>query len=401
MEAKEAEGMRIELECPRPGTTSLAAGWSAASFLRRRFFSADESAHELSVHLRRDGVNIDAVPGEKFAGVFDAIDARGFEGYLLEASRGKGAAVIGFFKRACDTADPEENVLANLGGNLAARDDVGDSEPPARLENAESIAKDRRLIGRKVDNAVGDDDVHRTVWQRNVLDLPFEEFDVGNAGLAFVFIGERKHFIGHIEAVGSAGGADAAGGEQHVNAAAGAEVEHYFTRTQFGERGGIATTERGEQGFFRDLDDLRGVIEIGRNGIATAAGRSRSGAAAGAPAGGGTQSGFRVFLLHNFLHALLIGLVHSSSLPSLFADADDGFRLHSFVAGTAFGVKKLKEIAECVSVGGVAEKGAFAADTDKLFGFELVQMMRKRGRGNFQLLLDFTSEETIGMGGEK
>src|SRR5690348_8412961 len=105
--------MRIERECQRRGTTSVAAGWSAASCLRRRFYRADEGAHELSVHLRSDGVNIDAMAGEEFAGVFDAIDASGFEGYLLEAGGGEGAAVFVFFQCACDTADPEENVLAN------------------------------------------------------------------------------------------------------------------------------------------------------------------------------------------------------------------------------------------------------------------------------------------------
>ena len=85
----------------------------------------------------------------------------------------------------------------------------------------------------------------------NVLDLAFEELDVGDAGLALVFACKREHLVGHIEAVGFASRADAPGGEEHVDAAAGAEVENGFAGVQINEGGGIAAAERGEDGFFR------------------------------------------------------------------------------------------------------------------------------------------------------
>ena len=62
--------------------------------------------------------------------------------------------------------------------HLAAHDDVGDGEAAARLEHAEGLAQHAVLVGREVDDAVGDDDVHRVVGQRDVLDLALEELDV-------------------------------------------------------------------------------------------------------------------------------------------------------------------------------------------------------------------------------
>ena len=61
-------------------------------------------------------------------------------------------------------------------------------------------------------------------------DLAFEEFDVFDAGLALVFAGEGEHLVGHVEAVGFAGGADAAGGEEDVDAAAASRGRGRFRR---------------------------------------------------------------------------------------------------------------------------------------------------------------------------
>ena len=63
--------------------------------------------------------------------------------------------------------------------------------------------------------------------------------------LALVFIGESEHLVGHVEAVGFASGADAACGKKHVDAAAGAEVEHGFAGVELRKRGWVAAAERG------------------------------------------------------------------------------------------------------------------------------------------------------------
>ncbi len=91
----------------------------------------------------------------------------------------------------------------------------------------------------------------------NIFDFALQEFDVGGAGFLLVRVGERQHFVGHVEAVGLAGGADAAGGEQYVDAAAGAEIEDDFAGIELSEGGGIAAAERGQHGFFGKLRGLR------------------------------------------------------------------------------------------------------------------------------------------------
>ena len=152
--------------------------------------------------------------------------------------------VFGFLQRSGDASDPQLHVAANRGRHLAAHHHVRDREAPARLQHAKRLAQHAVLVARKIDHAVRDDHVDRIVGQRDIFDLALEELDVLRAGLALVLAREREHLVGHVEAVGLAGRADAARREQHVDAAAGAEVEHRLARFQFGERGWIAASER-------------------------------------------------------------------------------------------------------------------------------------------------------------
>src|ERR1039457_458305 len=88
------------------------------------------------------------------------------------------------------------------------------------------------------------------------------ELDVLHAGLLFVLVGEGQHLVGHVEAVGFAARRDAPRGEQDVDAAAAAEIEDRFAGFQLGQRGGVATAERGQDGGFGELAGLFGVVEI-------------------------------------------------------------------------------------------------------------------------------------------
>src|SRR5271154_1559677 len=53
-----------------------------------------------------------------------------------------------------------------------------------------------------------------------VLNFPLPELDIGRARLSLILTRERQHVVGHVQAVGFAGRADASGGKQHVDAAA-------------------------------------------------------------------------------------------------------------------------------------------------------------------------------------
>ena len=144
---------------------------------------------------------------------------------------------------------------------------------PPGLSTRKVSRSTRVFVRREIDDAIGDDHVDGVVGQRDVFDFALEELDVFDAGLALVFAGKGEHVVGHVEAVGFAGGADAPGREQHIDAAAGAEVEHGFARLELDERGGIAAAQRGEHGVRRQAALLRFVVEVGGDGVA--AGESR------------------------------------------------------------------------------------------------------------------------------
>src|ERR1700678_2817049 len=100
-----------------------AAGGAAAGLDLGRLCGADEGAEKFAVDLRGDGVDVEALTGKKFTGIFDFINARG-----LDFGRGKPGAlefaeIIAFFERTRDAPDPEQNALANFGRHFAAGHD--------------------------------------------------------------------------------------------------------------------------------------------------------------------------------------------------------------------------------------------------------------------------------------
>ena len=114
-------------------------------------------------------------------------------------------------------------------------------------------------------------DVDRVVGQRDVLDVALEELDILEPALALVLLGERQHLVGHVEAVRFAGRSDAPRRQQHVDAAAGAEIEHGLAGLQLGQRGRIAAAERRLQREVRHFAFLAGVVQIRRDGIGSSA----------------------------------------------------------------------------------------------------------------------------------
>ena len=117
------------------------------------------------------------------------------------------------------------------------------------------------LVGREVDDAVRDHDVDALGRQRHVLDLAAQEVDVGGSRLGLVALGEREHLLRHVEPVDDARGADAARGEQHVDAAARAEVEHRLSLPQLGDGGGVAAPEARRGGALGEACALVGVVQ--------------------------------------------------------------------------------------------------------------------------------------------
>src|SRR5581483_7300541 len=83
--------------------------------------------------------------------------------------------------------------------------------------------------------------------------------------------------------VGEAGRTDTAGGEQHVDPAAGAEVEDDLARAQLGQRGGVATAERGEHRGVGEDGELGRLVQVAGDRV----GAGATGAGLGDRRGGG------------------------------------------------------------------------------------------------------------------
>ena len=186
------------------------------------FHGADEGAHEFFVGFAGQGVHVEALARQEFAGVVYAVDACGLNVYPLEARGVEFGAIVVLFERARNAAHPQQNALADLWRNFTARDYVGDGEAAARLEDTEGFAQHAVFVGGKIDDAIGEDDVDRVIGKWYVFDFDFQELDVGGVGFLLVGVGEGKHLVVHVETVSFARRADAAGGEQDVDAAAGA-----------------------------------------------------------------------------------------------------------------------------------------------------------------------------------
>ena len=73
------------------------------------------------------------------------------------------------------------------------------------------------FVGREIDHAVRDDDVHGGVGERDALDLALEKLDVRDPGRTLVLARERQHLVGHVETVGFPRGADAPSRKQDVD----------------------------------------------------------------------------------------------------------------------------------------------------------------------------------------
>ena len=171
-------------------------------------------------------------------------------------------------QRPGDAAGPLLHVSARRLVHVRVGDDVADGEPAAGPQHPRRLAEDGGLVAGEVDHAVGDDHVDRVVGQRDVLDRALDELDVLDPGLALVCARQLEHLVGHVQAVGLAGRPDAAGREQDVDPAAGAEVEHGLALVQLGDRGRVAAAEAGQLGGLGQGVTVVGAVEAGAEQLA-------------------------------------------------------------------------------------------------------------------------------------
>ena len=242
-----------------------------------------KGAHELAVHLRRDRVHIDAFPRKNLPRVFGAIDPCRLNVNLLESRGCELAAIFVLVRARPPHSRPTEARSGGSPAHFAPGHNIGNRKAAARLQHAKGFPQYTVFVGGKVDHTIRDNDVHRVVGQRNMLDLAPQELDVLRARFALVLIGQRQHLVRHIETIGLAGGPDPLRRKQNIHAAARAEIEDHFPGIQFRQRRWISATERGEQGLLGNLSRLGGVVQIRSDWVAARA-ACRGGSAAGTAA---------------------------------------------------------------------------------------------------------------------
>ena len=136
--------------------------------------------------------------------------------------------------------------------------------PPAGLEHAQRLAKHLGLLGRQVDDAVGDHEVDRAVRDRQVLDLAESELDVGHAGARAAFAARLlDHRRRHVDADHAPGGSGLGGGEEAVDPGARAQIEHRLTRADRGVRERVPAPESQVRPLGEDRGLLRRIAQLG------------------------------------------------------------------------------------------------------------------------------------------
>src|ERR1700693_2675024 len=276
-----------------------AAGRTTARRGRGGLHGANERAHELTVYLRRNGVNVNSFAGEEIAGVPDTKNTSRFHGDLLETRGRQLGSIFVFLQRPGNTAHPQEDILPDLRQHFAPGYYIGDGQPAAGPQHTEGLGQHLVFIRGEVDHAVGDNDIHRIVRQRDGFDLSLQKLHVARPGLGFVLVRQSQHFISHVETIRFAGWTDTPGRQQNVDASARAEVQHNLAWMELRQRRWVATYPRGKDGGLRQLAGFVQAVEVAGDRVGATAGRGRGPAAGIALAAGHPQRRFAVFLFYN------------------------------------------------------------------------------------------------------
>ncbi len=141
---------------------------------------------------------------------------------------------------------PRPACFADLPWNLATHHDVGNGETAARLENAERFPQHLVLVGRKSGMA-------------SISPLRNSTFSTP----AFLWFSRASASISSVMSRPIALPADAARGQENVNAAPRVEIKDGLTRLQLRQGSGVAAAERCKHRSLGQFPFLRNVVEIG------------------------------------------------------------------------------------------------------------------------------------------
>ena len=139
-----------------------------------------------------------------------------------------------------NSTGPQVDVSHRLGGDGSTVGDVGELQHTARLEHAVDLVEHGALVGAQVDDAVGDHDVGPAILDRQLLGETATELDVRQTEHFARGSGLGEHLVGHVDTDDVAVGADVVGGDEAVEASAGADIDDAFPGAQLAQRERVA-----------------------------------------------------------------------------------------------------------------------------------------------------------------
>ena len=139
-------------------------------------------------------------------------------------------AELGFGECAGDAAGPCRHVGFGLLVHVGVGDHVRDREPAAGAQHPGGFGDHLGLVAGEVDHAVGDDHVDALVRERQLLEVALDELDVLTPACAALARASSSISSVMSSPIALPVGRDAPGGDQHVGAGAGPEVEDVSPR---------------------------------------------------------------------------------------------------------------------------------------------------------------------------
>ena len=214
---------------------SVAAARRAAP--ASRFGRPDKSAHELAFDQRRDRRPHRCPPRPENAAHPRSSARASARRRCRRNQRLASLDVYSCSSSAPATQPTHSNMLLRTSSGTSPRTTTSETaNRPPGLSTRKASRSTRSLSAERLITQLEITTSTELSGKRNLLDLALEKLDILHARLALVFAGQRQHIVGHVQAVGLAGWPHALGREQHVDAAAGAEIEHRLARLQLNQR---------------------------------------------------------------------------------------------------------------------------------------------------------------------
>src|SRR5450830_46263 len=274
-----------------------------------------------------DAVDLDAC--DRMQQVVESGAAYGLEVLVLEDSP-RDALDIGLYR------------CSHLLRQFFQEDQVRDHEPATRPQDPVQFPEHLFLFRHKVDHAIRDGDVDRTIGQGKRLEVSEQELDV--AIPPDLRVGSRlgNHLRRHVHADDLAGLSDSPGGKKGVEPCTGPQIENDipFLQGREGER--VATAEAQVCAILHCMHLCIGIADFPaelRGGVI------RCRAAASTTATGNFALGdFTVLFLHSFLHPFARHrLFHFSSLLSVHTARITGPRKPLTMSPKSYALNRVRQ----------------------------------------------------------